>query len=1158
MSKHSGNGRIGLKPRANRAKSPLLGRTRRVGFETLEDRRLLSVAAPTSIAFEPQSNQGTATLTSANNSSTSAEMQFLVSGVTAGDTVNVYADGGTTAIGTGTVASGNTTITVTTNGTSTLTNGTHTFTATQTDTSSNVSASSPSTSVQVFANLTLTSGTAEAATVGQAFTYTVQNNVPSDDTVTVTPGTLPTGMTYDSTTETFTWTPTSDQGGTTQSIPVTLSDTAGNTPTITVFVGVAATSGVTALAPPSTIAIGSPVLVALNSADSGSPTFSVTTSSTSDPHGNDLTATVMPQTNQVLKIVTNEGEMDFQLLNNYTPNTVAHFESLVDSGTYNQSTYANLSGTFELQVGSTTTAAITFDSSNPTATAANIQSALVSAGFSGATVSVDSTKTAPDYGFNVTFAASESPIAYVATATPLEVNFANSVSAAAATQELTFSTRNPDFYRIIQTFMDQGGVGGTGSTIPVELNSLLRFTSSGLLSMANNGVDGNTSEFFITNPDNMSNAFLDFHYTIFGKLIAGDYVRQAIAATPVTTNSSGEDSQPLTPPIIESMSIATETSNGVVLLDALPGATGTYTVNVSDGLGGTTSFTITLGTNADDPPNPWVQPINGTDTIHTAANTPYTFTPTGGYAAAAGAVAPQINVQTFLPVPAVTGAVVDSSYDPLNSTFELQVGSVTTGSISFDSSNLTGTAANIRDALVSAGFSGATVTAISPTGSAPTAFSFKVTFAASESPIASVSSAALPDTTLTNSATSSTTVQTLTFTTTIPVPDTTNPDITLTQSGTSFTVTPAAGYYGMQVLEVTGFTPVSGTFELQVGSTTTAAITFNSGNLAATAANIQSALVSAGFSGATVTVGSTTTSPNFNFNVLFAADESPLTYVAAATALPVTFTNSASSATSAVTQELTFTATGAAWDSGAGVSPVYRAFVPVYVTPPTPQIASISVGSQTVSGSTFANNASAATALTFHISGVVSGATVSVYVNGGATPIATGTVASGATYSTLTTDGKTPIADGNDVFTVVQSFATSAVTLYADWSGGSPGTEYSIAAGTDSSPASAGTALAIGLVVLAQPASSVQVGVLYTYVVQTNAPSGDTVTVTPVTLPTGMQFNGSNTFTWTPTSGQLNTAPAFEASVTDSLGNSVAIGPLDISVIIGLAPCRSP
>ena len=51
--------------------------------------------------------------------------------------------------------------------------------------------------------------------------------------------------------------------------------------------------------------------------------------------------------------------------------------------------------------------------------------------------------------------------------------------------------------------------------------------------------------------------FLDFRYTIFGKLIAGDNVRQAIAATPVDDNSSGEDSQPVTPVTIQSMSIVT-------------------------------------------------------------------------------------------------------------------------------------------------------------------------------------------------------------------------------------------------------------------------------------------------------------------------------------------------------------------------------------------------------------------------------------------------------------------------------------------------------------------------------------------------------------------------------------------------------------------------
>ena len=117
-----------------------------------------------------------------------------MSGVTAGDNVNVYADGGTTAIATGTVASGASTITVTTGGTSNLSNGSHTFTATQTDTSSNVSPSSPGDTVQVFSGLTVTSSSSRAttATVGTAYSYTftLQNNAPGGDTVT---SSLPSG-----------------------------------------------------------------------------------------------------------------------------------------------------------------------------------------------------------------------------------------------------------------------------------------------------------------------------------------------------------------------------------------------------------------------------------------------------------------------------------------------------------------------------------------------------------------------------------------------------------------------------------------------------------------------------------------------------------------------------------------------------------------------------------------------------------------------------------------------------------------------------------------------------------------------------------------------------------------------------------------------------
>ena len=146
--------------------------------------------------------------------------------------------------------------------------------------------------------------------------------------------------------------------------------------------------------------------------------------------------------------------------------------------------------------------------------------------------------------------------------------------------------------------------------------------------------------------------------------------------------------------------------------------------------------------------------------------------------------------------------------------------------------------------------------------------------------------------------------------------------------------------------------------------------------------------------------------------------------------------------------------------------------MPVYVDPPAPQIGSITAGGQTLSGSTFDDNTSTATELSFNITGAISGATVSVYVDGDATPIATGTVSSGATTITVTTDGTTKIAHGSHEFTVEQSLATDSADLLANWTTNlsgqlSPGTEFSIAASTVQSPASSGTALTIGLAVTA-------------------------------------------------------------------------------------------
>ena len=106
MSTHSASGGTGRFSQAKTAeKSRRYPKTAAGLREPRKPPLALHGRRPASIAFKPTSTEGTATLTSANNSSTSTELSFLVSGVTAGDTVNVYADGGTTAIATGTVAS---------------------------------------------------------------------------------------------------------------------------------------------------------------------------------------------------------------------------------------------------------------------------------------------------------------------------------------------------------------------------------------------------------------------------------------------------------------------------------------------------------------------------------------------------------------------------------------------------------------------------------------------------------------------------------------------------------------------------------------------------------------------------------------------------------------------------------------------------------------------------------------------------------------------------------------------------------------------------------------------------------------------------------------------------------------------------------------------
>lgn len=119
------------------------------------------------------------------------------------------------------------------------------------------------------------------------------------------------------------------------------------------------------------------------------------------------------------------------------------------------------------------------------------------------------------------------------------------------------------FHRVMQNFMIQGGCPeGTGTGGP-GYNILGEFTGNGVannlshtrgaISMAR-ASDPNSggSQFFICDTND---SFLDGSYAVFGYVTTGMDVVDAIAATPVDYGMSGEKSTPITPVVIESITI---------------------------------------------------------------------------------------------------------------------------------------------------------------------------------------------------------------------------------------------------------------------------------------------------------------------------------------------------------------------------------------------------------------------------------------------------------------------------------------------------------------------------------------------------------------------------------------------------------------------------
>ncbi len=188
---------------------------------------------------------------------------------------------------------------------------------------------------------------------------------------------------------------------------------------------------------------------------------------------------------------------------------------------------------------------------------------------------------------------------------------------------------NLTFHRVQSNFVIQGGDplgNGTGGSTLGDFDDQyhvdLQHNRTGVLSYAKSTDDTNDSQFFITEGAQRA---LDFNHSIFGQLVEGEIVREAISSTKTTQISSGNN-RPDIPVTISSATIFTDTENGIIQLTPTGTGTGSATITVtltdSDGLSTSRTFTATV---AQDTANgaPF---LNDIPVVRTTMGTPVNVT----------------------------------------------------------------------------------------------------------------------------------------------------------------------------------------------------------------------------------------------------------------------------------------------------------------------------------------------------------------------------------------------------------------------------------------------------------------------------------------------------------------------------------------------------
>ncbi len=258
------------------------------------------------------------------------------------------------------------------------------------------------------------------------------------------------------------------------------------------------------------------------------------------------------------------------------------------------------------------------------------------------------------------------------------------------------------FHRVIDNFVIQGGdptgTGAGGSTLgdfDDQYHVDLQYNRTGLIGMAKTTDDTNDSQFFITEGPIRH---LDFNYSIFGVLTEGEDVRAAIS----DVATDGGD-RPLDPVVLHEVEIFDDLENGVLMLSAAEGSSGsaTITVTVSDSLGNqaSRSFEATVVTDLDPSANgnPFLDDIAP---VRMEANSTTSFTLTAQDAEGDAveflgedelsailfsSQIPTLPTELVYSVDATTGVVIVTASDNLIGEHQVRVGVRKPGTVGNDS-----------------------------------------------------------------------------------------------------------------------------------------------------------------------------------------------------------------------------------------------------------------------------------------------------------------------------------------------------------------------------------------------------------------------------------------------------------------------------------------